>query len=48
MERAAAFAVLVVEHLIADEDEEAAVYLRVLRAMIALEGTEPGLGEKMH
>ncbi len=48
MERAAAYVVLVVERLIADEDEAAAVYLRALRAMIALERTEPEPGERLH
>ena len=50
MERAAAYAVLVVERLIADEDEAAAVYLRMLRAMtdIARTEAEPGPNETMH
>ena len=48
MERAAAYAVLVAERLIADEDEAAGVYLRILRAMTALEKTDPEPDEKMH
>jgi len=50
MERAAAYAVRVVECLIADEDETAAVYLRILRTMtdIARTEAEPGPDETMH
>ena len=50
MERAAAYAVLVAERMIADEDETAAVYLRILRTMtdIARTEAEPGPGETMH
>ena len=50
MERAAAYAVLVAERMIADEDEAAAVYLRMLRAMtdIARTEAEPGPSETMH
>ena len=49
-ERAAAYAVLVAERLIADEDETAAVYLRILRTMtdIARTEAEPGPDETMH
>ena len=50
MERAAAYAVLAVKRMIADEDETAAVYLRMLRTMtdIARTEAEPGPGETMH
>ncbi len=48
MQRAAAVAVLVVKRMMADEDEAAAVYLRTLRDMIALELTEPEPDEKLH
>ena len=50
MERAAGYAVLVAERLIADEDETAAVYLRILRTMtdIARTEAEPGPDETMH
>ena len=48
MERAAAFAVLVVERLIADDDAAAGDYLRILRAITALERAEPAPDEKLH
>ena len=48
MQRAAAVAVLVVKRMMADEDEAAAVYLRALRDMIALEKTEPEPDERLH
>jgi len=48
MERAAACAVLAVKRMMADDDEAAAVYLRALRDMIALENIEPEPDEKMH
>ena len=48
MERAAGYAVLVAERLIADEDEAAVVYLRILREMTALERAEPAPDEKLH
>lgn len=48
MERAASFAVLAVKRLIADDDAAAGDYLRILRAMTALEKTDPEPDEKMH
>ncbi len=48
MERAAAVAVLAVKRMMADDDEAAAVDLRALRDMIALERTEPEPDEKIH
>ena len=48
MERAAAVAVLAVKRMMADDDAAAAVYLRALRGMIALEHIELELGEKLH
>ena len=44
----AAFAILTVERLIANEDAAAMAYQRVLRAMVAIENTEPEPGEKLH
>lgn len=43
-----AFALLGVERLIANEDEAALAYQRVLRAMAAIENTEPEPDEKIH
>ena len=44
----AAFALLIIERLIADEDEAAMVYKRILSAMAAIESIEPEPGEKLH
>ena len=44
MERAAAYAVLAVERLIADDDAAAMVYLRMLRTMTDIARTEPEPG----
>ncbi len=43
-----AFAILGAERLIANEDEAAMAYQRVLRAMAAIENIEPEPGKKPH
>ena len=44
----AAFALLIIERLIADEDEVAMAYKRILSAMVAIESIEPEPDEKIH
>ena len=48
IERAAACAVLAVKRMMADNDEAAAVYIRAMRDMIAVENIEPEPDEKLH
>ena len=43
-----AFAMLGVERLIANDDAGALAYQRILRAMVAIENTEPEPDEKLH
>lgn len=42
------WALLVLERLMADEDEAAMTYMRIFRAMADLETTEPEPDEKLH
>ena len=48
MGRAAAFAVLAAKRMIADDDAAAGDYLRILRAIVTLERTDPEPDEKLH
>ena len=43
-----AFTILMAERLIANEDAAAVYYQRILRAMVAIENTEPEPDEKLH